>query len=93
MERELDLKKAAKVFGEKSLEMIPVAQLLPTTGYVRGGCSPIGMKKRFATVFDELAKQQKTIVVSGGKIGLQIEARPDDLAKAIGGIFAPIVAE
>ena len=51
------------------------------------------MKKRFATVFDELAKQQKTIVVSGGKIGLQIEARPDDLAKAIGGIFAPIVAE
>ena len=93
VERELDLKKAAKVFGEKSLEMIPVAQLLPTTGYVRGGCSPIGMKKRFATVFDELAKQQKTIVVSGGKIGLQIEARPDDLAKAIGGIFAPIVAE
>ena len=59
VERELDLKKAAKVFSEKSLEMIPVAQLLPTTGYVRGGCSPIGMKKRFATVFDELAKQQK----------------------------------
>ena len=57
VERELDLKKAAKVFSEKSLEMIPVAQLLPTTGYVRGGCSPIGMKKRFATVFDELAKQ------------------------------------
>lgn len=73
--------------------MIPVAQLLPTTGYVRGGCSPIGMKKRFATAFDELAKQQETIVVSGGKIGLQIEARPDDLAKASGGIFAPIVAE
>lgn len=93
VERELDLKKAAKVFGEKSLEMIPVAQLLPTTGYVRGGCSPIGMKKRFATAFDELAKQQETIVVSGGKIGLQIEARPDDLAKASGGIFAPIVAE
>ena len=61
VERELDLKKAAKVFGEKSLEMIPVAQLLPTTGYVRGGCSPIGMKKRFATVFDELAKEQKII--------------------------------
>lgn len=93
VERELDLKKAAKVFGEKSLEMIPVAQLLPTTGYVRGGCSPIGMKKHFATAFDELAKQQETIVVSGGKIGLQIEARPDDLAKASGGIFAPIVAE
>ena len=90
---ELDLKKAAKVFGEKSLEMIPVAQLLPTTGYVRGGCSPIGMKKHFATAFDELAKEQETIVVSGGKIGLQIEARPDDLAKASGGIFAAIVAE
>ncbi len=93
VERELDLKKAAKVFGEKSLEMIPVAQLLPTTGYIRGGCSPIGMKKHFATAFDELAKQQDTIFVSGGKIGLQIEAKPDDLVKASNAIYAQIVAE
>ena len=90
VERELDLKKAAKVFGEKSLEMIPVAQLLPTTGYVRGGYSPIGMKKRFTTTFDELAKQQETIVVSGGKIGFQMELAPADLLRAANATFGEI---
>ena len=84
VEHELNLKKAAKVFGEKSLEMIPVAKINAVTGYIRGGCSPIGMKKSYRTVFDCSAQQQETMVVSGGKIGFQIEAKPDDLLKACG---------
>ena len=90
---ELNLKKAAKVFGEKSLEMIPVAKINAVTGYIRGGCSPIGMKKSYRTVFDCSAQQQETMVVSGGKIGFQIEAKPDDLLKACGGVYAEILAE
>ncbi len=93
VERELNLKKAAKAFGEKSLEMIPVAQINAVTGYIRGGCSPVGMKKNYRTIFDLLAQQQETMVVSGGKIGFQIEAKPDDLLKACGGMYADIVAE
>lgn len=93
VERELNLKKAAKVFGEKSLEMIPVAQINAVTGYIRGGCSPIGMKKLYRTAFDSLAQQQETMVVSGGKIGFQIEAKPDDLLRACHGVYADIVAE
>ena len=77
--RELDLKKAARHFGVKSLHMLPVRDLLPVSGYVRGGCSPIGMKKLFPTVLDESAQAQPTILVSAGKIGQQIELAPADL--------------
>ena len=92
VEHELNLKKAAKVFGEKSLEMIPVAQINAVTGYIRGGCSPIGMKKNYRTVFDSSAQAQETMVVSGGKIGFQIEAKPDDLLRACGGVYADVLA-
>lgn len=93
VEGELDLKKAARVVGEKSVEMLPVADLLKTTGYVRGGCSPIGMKKPFPTVFHQEAAQQPYILVSAGKIGLQIQASAQDLARACGGQFADLLAE
>ena len=92
VEHELNLKKAAKVFGEKTLEMIPVAQINAVTGYIRGGCSPIGMKKNYRTVFDSSAQAQETMVVSGGKIGFQIEAKPDDLLRACGGVYAVVLA-
>ena len=77
--RELDLKKAAKAVGEKSIAMIHVAEITPLTGYVRGGCSPIGMKKQFPTVFDESALRYDTICVSAGKIGAQVELSPAEL--------------
>lgn len=80
---ELDLKKAAKAVGEKSLSMIAVKELLPLTGYVRGGCSPIGMKKAFQTVIDDTALKYDNIIFSGGKIGVQIMMNPNDLAKII----------
>ena len=75
----LDLKKAAKAVGEKSIAMLPQKELLPLTGYVHGGCSPVGMKKQFPTVFHETAPLYDTICVSAGKIGFQVECRPDDL--------------
>ena len=78
---ELDLKKAARHFGVKSLRMLPVSELLPTSGYVRGGCSPIGMKKLFPTVLDESARAQSHILVSAGRIGQQIELAAADLCK------------
>ncbi len=90
---ELDLKKAAKAAGVKSVSMLHVADLLKTTGYVRGGCSPVGMKKQFATVFDESCLAQDTILVSAGRIGTQIEAAPADLIKVTRGKTAPITAE
>jgi len=80
---ELDLKKAAKASGEKSIEMIKQKELLPLTGYVHGGCSPIGMKKRFATFIHETAQQYESIYVSAGKVGYQIELSPQDLLKTI----------
>ena len=76
---ELDLKKAAKAAGEKSIAMIHVSEITPLTGYVRGGCSPIGMKKQYFTVFDESCMEQSTIIVSAGKIGYQIETAPQNL--------------
>lgn len=76
---ELDLKKAAKAAGEKSVAMIHVADINKVTGYIRGGCSPVGMKKLYPTFLDESALQQPTIVVSGGKIGTQIELCPQSL--------------
>ncbi len=90
VEAELDLKKAAQSVGEKNVEMIPVADLLKTTGYIRGGCSPVGMKKVFRTVIDESALSQPKIFVSGGRIGLQICLAPLDLQKAIAASFLSI---
>lgn len=80
---ELDLKKAAKTVGEKSVELIHVKDINAVTGYVRGGCTPIGMKKQFKTVIHESAAQYDTIHISGGKIGLQLELNPLELAKII----------
>ncbi|NCB63861.1 MAG: Cys-tRNA(Pro) deacylase [Clostridia bacterium] len=87
---ELDLKKAAKAVGEKSIEMIPVKELTPLTGYVRGGCSPIGMKKRLRTVIDEAALLQKAVIVSAGRIGYQVELAPGALAGLIDAAFADV---
>ena len=81
--RELNLKKAAKAVGEKSIEMIKSRELLPLTGYIHGGCSPIGMKKQFRTVADETALLFDTILFSAGKIGCQVELSPDDLRKIV----------
>ncbi len=89
--RELDLKKAAKAVGVKSVEMIHVSDINKVTGYVRGGCSPIGMKKKYRTVFDETMNSHDSVLVSAGRIGWQIEARPCDLAKVAGAIFADIL--
>ena len=80
---ELDLKKAAKAVGEKSISMIKSKDLLPLTGYIHGGCSPIGMKKQFKTVIDISAKDFATIIFSGGKIGYQVELNLNDLDKVI----------
>ena len=79
----LDLKKAANAVGEKSIEMIKSKELLPLTGYIHGGCSPIGMKKFFTTTVHESAKNFGTIFFSGGKIGYQVEVSPEDLGKMI----------
>ena len=81
--KELDLKKAAKAVGEKSIEMIKSKELLPLTGYIHGGCSPIGMKKQFKTVIDKSATNFETFIFSGGKIGYQVEVTLDDLKKII----------
>lgn len=81
--KELDLKKAAKAVGEKSVEMIKSKELLPLTGYIHGGCSPIGMKKLFTTTIDSSAKNFDTIIFSAGKIGYQVEISLNDLKKII----------
>lgn len=90
---ELDLKKAAKAVGEKSVAMLHVADLLKTTGYIRGGCSPVGMKKQYKTVFDASCLAQPSMLVSGGRIGTQIEAAPADLVAVTRGITADITVE
>lgn len=89
----LDLKKAAKAVGEKSIEMIHQKELLPLTGYVHGGCSPVGMKKLFPTVFHETAENLETMIVSAGKIGYQVELAPHDLAALVRAKFADIIVE
>ena len=86
----LDLKKAARAVGEKSVAMIAQKELLPLTGYVHGGCSPIGMKKPFPTVFHETVILYDTICVSAGKIGCQVECAPEDLLHYIGAKTADI---
>ena len=90
---ELDLKKAAKAVGEKAIELVHVKELLGLTGYVRGGCSPVGMKKQFPTVFHEIAEILPTIMVSAGKIGWQIECAPDDLIALVGAKTADLVKD
>ena len=87
---ELDLKKAAKAAGEKSIAMIHVSEITPLTGYVRGGCSPIGMKKQYFTVFDASCLNQDTIIVSAGKIGYQIETAPQYLMDLTRGSIADL---
>ena len=89
-ERELDLKKAASAVGEKNVSMVKSKELLPLTGYIHGGCSPVGMKKFFKTVFDVTAKDFDAVVFSGGKIGLQVEMAVGELEKIIPVIFADI---
>lgn len=81
--KELDLKKGALAVGEKNISMLKSKDLLPLTGYVHGGCSPIGMKKTFKTVIDDSAKNYETIIFSGGKIGYQIEISLEELKKAL----------
>ena len=88
---ELDLKKAAKVCGEKAVAMIKQKELLPLTGYVHGGCSPIGMKKQFPTFIHETAKEYDRIFVSAGKVGYQIELKPEDLTGVVGCRAADII--
>ncbi len=88
---ELDLKKAASSVGEKSVEMIKSKELLPLTGYIHGGCSPIGMKKFFRTVVHKTAADFSTIYFSGGKIGFQIELAPEKLAEVIKFEYADII--
>ncbi len=92
VEKELDLKKAAKVVGEKSISMIKSKELLPLTGYIHGGCSPIGMKKQFPTVIHITANEFETILFSGGKIGYQIETSLDELKKIIRFEVADIIS-
>lgn len=81
---EVDLKKAAKAAGDKKVEMLPMKELLSTTGYIRGGCSPIGMKKRFPTFIDPSAFQYEKIAVSAGMRGVQVILSPADLAEYVG---------
>lgn len=90
---EVDLKKAARVSGNKKVEMLPMKELLPLTGYIRGGCSPIGMKKQFPTWIDASAEGIPVIGVSAGQRGVQILIAPEDLRKYIRGNFADLKAE
>ncbi|MBQ2841856.1 MAG: Cys-tRNA(Pro) deacylase [Clostridia bacterium] len=89
---ELDLKKTAKAFGEKKIEMIPVKDLLKTTGYIRGGCSPVGMKKQFPTVIDETATLFDKIYVSAGVRGTMLGIEPAALAEYVGAEFADVTS-
>lgn len=89
----LDLKAAAKAAGVKNVAMIPQKDLLKTTGYIHGGCSPVGMKKQFKTVFDETVVLYDTIMVSGGRVGVQVEVNPEDLLSLTEGITADIAVQ
>jgi ybaK/ebsC protein len=91
VKEKLDLKACARAVGVKSVAMLPQKELLKTTGYVHGGCSPIGMKKLFVTVYDETVVLFDTILVSGGKIGTQIEIAPDDIIKITEGKVAGLI--
>lgn len=93
IDREADRKKAAKAVGEKSLEMIHVKDINKVTGYIRGGCTPIGMKKEYPTVIHESAKKLKEMIISGGRLGAQIFLAPDDLLRVTRGKYADLTAE
>ena len=88
--KELDLKAAAVAAGQKRIEMLPLKELFPLTGYIHGGCSPVGMKKPFSTFIDESALALDSFCVSGGKIGINIELAPKVLANFINASFAPL---
>ena len=88
---ELDLKKAAKASGDKSIELLPVKELLPTTGYIRGGCSPVGMKKKYPTYFDEVCLLFDQIAVSAGERGHQMILPPDALVRLVDGKIVDII--
>ena len=90
IEAELDLKKAARAVNEKSVEMLPVKEITKVTGYVRGGCTAIGMKKQFPTVVDQSAEEKEQIYISGGKLGMQLKLKPDDLCRAAGAVYGEI---
>ncbi len=90
VDKEVDLKACAKAAGDKKVELLPMKELLPVTGYVRGGCSPIGMKKKFPTFIDESALALDTIGVSAGMRGLQVQLDPNDLAKITGAVFCAL---
>lgn len=89
----LDMKKAARAVGEKNVEMIPLKELLPTTGYIHGGCSPVGMKKEFATVFHSSLLDGPTIICSGGRRGLQVEVDVKDMLAATSGKTCDIILD
>ena len=91
--RELDLKKAARAVGTKAVELLPVKEINAVTGYIRGGCTAIGMKKQYPTVIDQSAGEFDRIIISGGRIGSQIFLAPDDFIKATGGSYGDILAE
>ena len=91
IDKEIDLKKAARVVKEKNLELIPVKDVNKVTGYIRGGCTPVGMKKQYPTVLHESAKEFEKIIISGGRIGEQLFIAPDDLVRAAKAEYADIV--
>lgn len=93
VDQELDLKKAAAASGQKNLSMLPVKELEGLTGYVRGGCTPVGMKRQFPTIIDETAQLFELIHISGGKRGLSLTLSPEDLASFVSATFADIVRE
>lgn len=88
---ELDMKKAARSVGEKSVEMVHVKDINKVTGYIRGGCTPLGMKKQYPTVVDSSAEKLDEIIISGGRLGSQIKLDPKDLIKVTGGKFEDII--
>mgnify|MGYP001029151119 CR=1 FL=1 len=90
IEEEIDFKKAARAVGEKSLSMLPLKELTKVTGYVRGGCTSVGMKKAYPTVIDSSAKELPYLYVSGGRLGMQLRLSPEDLRKAAGAEYADV---
>ncbi|MGN1444610.1 MAG: Cys-tRNA(Pro) deacylase [Acutalibacteraceae bacterium] len=91
VDKELDMKKAASSVGEKSIEMLHVKDIKSVTGYIRGGCTSIGMKKPFKTVVDQSAENHEEIIISGGALGVQIFITPENLQKANGAVFCDII--
>lgn len=91
VDKEIDLKKAARVSGQKRLSLIPVKEVNKVTGYIRGGCTPVGMKKKYPTFVHESASAFDKIIISGGRIGEQLFIKPEDLLTASGAVYADVV--